>query len=154
MQDIWGVIYANIPLLIASSLIIAVGSAMIAKRGNDLLTIGGVVLVAIGGLAAFEMFYIDGLRWMNAIAGLVLVIVLGLFLIRSAPGWITTIAGVVVLILGTFALSDTYPLNRVDLGGSIGTAFRTGTDQLVDIFQPNSENRRGGNGQNNGSMQR
>lgn len=141
MREAFGIFFVNVPLLIFSMLIVALGGWLFQGSRGTIRAIGGAFLIAVGGLAFLNAFYFDGFKWINELAGVALVISVGIGLIKNAPGAITTAVGIVVLILGVLSLSQTRPFDNLKIGSGPVAAFDNGFNELKNILGFNEQPR-------------
>lgn len=135
MENAWGIFYANTMGMIIGGVLLIPGIALLTgHKGSSLRSIGGAVLAAIGGLILLSSFYFQGFRWLNVTAGVILVIFIGFTMMKKSPSNAVILVGLLVVIAATFSLSDTYPFNRFNFNGNVGSSVRDGTDQLFDIL--------------------
>lgn len=143
MREGFGIFFVNVPLLIFSMLILVLGSWLFqAGRTSTIRAIGGAFLMAVGVLALLNSGYFEGFRWVNELLGVAVVLAIGVGLIIKAPGNITTGVGVIVLVLGVLALSDTYPFDEIKFGNGPVEAFNNGFNELLEILGLRDERNR------------
>lgn len=151
MESAFGILIVNVPLLIFSALIAGLGAWLFQASGASLLkSIAGAFLFAVGGLALLSSLYFQGFRWVNGLLGIVFVIWVGLKLIQNSPGAITSAVGAIVIVLGVLSLSQTEPMNQINIGSRPLAAFNTGFQELLDVLgiRDSTLNRDNGGGEN------
>lgn len=134
MESIYGIFYFNMGFFIGSLVVVVIGAAILANsKSSTVKTVIGGIIFVVGALAVLSSFYFVDFRWINAIAGGLLVLTMGIQISRT-PGLVSTVIGVVVIVLSIYYLSNTYPLNQLELSGYLKGVFDTGSERLMDIL--------------------
>jgi len=152
-----GIITFDLGILIGAVIIVAIGLLIAQGRYGQKPVVAGIgwTVTIIGVLAALQGIWFNGFRELNIIAAILAVILLGVIFVRRVDGKISSVFGVLIVIVAFAALTKAPVINGIDIqwDNRVGVAFERGFNSLTNtlgLTDGSNSNRQNRNGNRNG----
>ncbi|HET7630023.1 MAG TPA: hypothetical protein VFK03_01475 [Candidatus Saccharimonadales bacterium] len=124
----------DIGQFIVAAIVAAIGFTMLASANRSAIkAFGGAFLGGAGAFAWLTSFYFVGWRWLNVVVAIVVVIAIAVGLLRS-KGWLTSVAGVVLIALALVGLQRIDAFHGIHLHGALSDTFQAAGDMWRQVF--------------------